>query len=488
MITDKKLNARCQRIYMNLYKMRRNRIRLKKFTYGRQWDDPVAFSNSGQMTEGQAMWQQGRAPVTNNLIRQMVKTVVGRFRSLRPDTRECEARALEEFLISGMAAVRVRPEGETCGPEMANISPDRIFFSPFLESDASDCRLLGMLHDFSPAEVLRRFAVNRAPETVWDAFTRAEPVEPYAFTPPPRWEYGQDAPDGLFRVAEVWRRSPVTLLKVFDPESGCMVEGECTRGARARLRKLGRSRAEQGREQLKFNIRVDDGWEHTWLGPGGVVLLRERLPETDTPALRLCFYPMIDGEVHSLVEDVISQQKLVNRLVTMLDEMLAASAKGVVLYPTDQIPDGMSWSDLRRMWSTPGSILPFKRTSKSVMPHEVQGAPATAGATQLLDTQLNLFQEVSGMPAPLRSGGRTVSAEALEADSQRASLAMLDLLSTFEHFITSCRSLGSELPQSAATREIVVNPVRPKGVPGEQTTREKSCGAAMSCTPHQSHQ
>lgn len=36
MITDKKLNARCQRIYMNLYKMRRNRIRLKKFTYGRQ--------------------------------------------------------------------------------------------------------------------------------------------------------------------------------------------------------------------------------------------------------------------------------------------------------------------------------------------------------------------------------------------------------------------------------------------------------------------
>lgn len=429
---------------MDLYKMRINRKRLKNFTYGRQWDDPVSFSSSGRMTEGEAMWQQGRSPVTNNLIRQMVKTVVGRFRSLHQDTKECEARALEEFLISGMAAVRVRSKGEPPGPEMANISPDRIFYSPFLESDASDCRLLGMLHDFSPAELLRRFAAGRDPEVVWDIFARREPVEPYAFTPPPRWEYGQEAPDGLFRVAEVWRRSPVTLLRVFDPASGCLVEGECTRGARGRLREFDRRRVAAGQPPLKHHIRVDDGWEHTWLGPGGEVLLRERLPESVGPALRLRFYPMIDGEVHSLVEDVISQQKLVNRLVTMLDEMLSSSAKGVVLYPTDQIPEGMTWSDLRRMWGTPGSILPFKRTSKSVMPREVQGAPATAGATQLLDTQLSLFQEVSGMPAPLRSGGRSVSAEALEVDSQRASLAMLDLLSAFEDFMTGCRGAAAK--------------------------------------------
>ncbi len=444
MTIDEKLNAKCQRLYMDLCKMRLNRSRLKKFTYGRQWDDPVTYSTSSRLTEGEAMWQQGRSPVTNNLIRQMVKTVVGRFRSLRPSTTECEARALEEFLISGMAAVRVRAKGEPPGPAMANVSPDRIFYSPFLESDASDCRLLGMLHDFSPAELLRRFAQGRDPETVWDVFSRRKPVEPYAFTPPPRWEYGQEAPEGLFRVAEVWRRSPVTLLRVFDPASGALVEGECTRGARGRLKAIGRRRAPQGLPALRHDIRVDDGWEHTWLGPGGEVLLRERLPESQGPALRLRFYPMIDGEVHSLVEDVISQQKLVNRLVTMLDEMLAASAKGVVLYPTDQIPEGMSWSDLRRMWSTPGSILPFKRTSKTVMPREVQGAPATAGATQLLDTQLNLFQEVSGMPAPLRSGGRTVSAEALEADSQRASLAMLDLLSAFEDFITGCRKAAEK--------------------------------------------
>ena len=127
MTIDEKLNNRCQRLYMDLYKMRLSRARLKKFTYGRQWDDPVSFSASRRLSEGEAMWQQGRSPVTNNLIRQMVKTVVGRFRSLRPDTAECEARALEEFLISGMAAVRVRAAGDPQGPAMANISPDLLF-------------------------------------------------------------------------------------------------------------------------------------------------------------------------------------------------------------------------------------------------------------------------------------------------------------------------------------------------------------------------
>ena len=442
MITDTKLNDRCQRLYMDLHNMRSNRKRLKKFTYGKQWDDPVTYSAGGRITEGEAMWQQGRSPVTNNLIRQMIKNVIGRFRTLRPDTSECEARALEEFLISGMAAVRIRADGEPQGPPMANISPDRIFYAPFLESDASDCRLLGMLHDLSPAELLRRFADKKAPEAICDIFINGR-AEPYAFMPPPRWEYGQDAPEGLFRVAEVWRKTTAVILSVFDPHTGILIEGESTVGAKRRLIKFAKLRKRLGLPMLKFRIRIEDGWEHTWLGPKGEILSREHLPEALRPALRLRFYPMIDGEVHSLVEDVISQQKLVNRLVTMLDEMLASAAKGVVLYPTDQIPEGMTWSDLRRMWSTPGSILPFKRTSKSVMSREVQGAPATAGATQLLDTQLSLFQEVSGMPAPLRTGGKTVSAEAIAADSQRASLALLDLLSTFEDFVDSCRKDAS---------------------------------------------
>ena len=43
-------------------------------------------------------------------------------------------------------------------------------------------------------------------------------------------------------------------------------------------------------------------------------------------------YPLTDGEVHSMVEDVIDQQKYVNRLITLVDHIMGASAKGALLY------------------------------------------------------------------------------------------------------------------------------------------------------------
>ncbi len=42
----------------------------------------------------------------------------------------------------------------------------------------------------------------------------------------------------------------------------------------------------------------------------------------------MCFYPMIDGEIHSFVEDIIDQQHNINWLMTLNDRMLSQAAKG----------------------------------------------------------------------------------------------------------------------------------------------------------------
>lgn len=103
---------------------RRRRRRYIRYTYGDQWGDPAPEA-SGAISEGEAMRAQGARPLTNNLIRRMVKAVVGRYRMQAEGTGhddadtplgacrrfnctdELDARTFEEFLISGVALQRV---------------------------------------------------------------------------------------------------------------------------------------------------------------------------------------------------------------------------------------------------------------------------------------------------------------------------------------------------------------------------------------------
>ena len=99
--------------------MRAARRRHTRFTYGDQWGDPATDHRGRRSTEGELAAVGGRRPLSNNLIRRLVKSVVGRYRMEcseegakpaalaahyeRNRLGELDARALEEFLISGMA-------------------------------------------------------------------------------------------------------------------------------------------------------------------------------------------------------------------------------------------------------------------------------------------------------------------------------------------------------------------------------------------------
>ena len=102
--------------------LRQRRDRFRRFTYGDQWGDLVRDRRGRMVTEKEAATRAGREPLTNNLIRRLVKAVIGRFRMERaqnPDLLseadpegfnrldELDARTLEEFLISGMAIHRI---------------------------------------------------------------------------------------------------------------------------------------------------------------------------------------------------------------------------------------------------------------------------------------------------------------------------------------------------------------------------------------------
>ncbi len=100
--------------------MRVRRNRYKRYTYGDQWCDPVRGRRGNYVSEEDALIESGKRPMINNLIRQLVKTVVGRYRTraiedgtykgeiaVRNCLAELDSRLLEEFLISGTAVQRI---------------------------------------------------------------------------------------------------------------------------------------------------------------------------------------------------------------------------------------------------------------------------------------------------------------------------------------------------------------------------------------------
>ena len=61
--------------------LRRRRARYKRYTYGDQWSDLVRDSRGRLVTERDQLTASGKRPMINNLIRQLVKTIVGRYRT-----------------------------------------------------------------------------------------------------------------------------------------------------------------------------------------------------------------------------------------------------------------------------------------------------------------------------------------------------------------------------------------------------------------------
>ena len=155
--------------------LRRRRMRYKRFTYGDQWGDIVRDSRGALVREGDLMAAGGRPPLTNNLIRRLVKTIVGRWRTMAVESRrydapalyarlnslaELDARMLEEFLISGCAIQRVSRENRVPAGSAVwvdNVSPRDFFVNAFSDPRGHDIRLVGMLHEMTPVELAARF-------------------------------------------------------------------------------------------------------------------------------------------------------------------------------------------------------------------------------------------------------------------------------------------------------------------------------------------
>lgn len=168
---------------------------------------------------------------------------------------------------------------------------------------------------------------------------------------------------------------------------------------------------------------------------------REPSGEFDSPykhgshPFAIKFYPLTDGEVHSFVEDVIDQQRHINRLIVMIDKMLTTSAKGVLLFPLDQMADNMKWSDVTRVWAHSDGVIPISGRGTH-LPQQVITNTSGSGAYELLQMQMKLFEDISGVSEALlgRIDSGVRGAEMLDSQVRNGTIALADIFETFASF------------------------------------------------------
>ena len=222
--------------------MRAARRRQRRFTYGDQWGDPATDIRGRRTTEGALAAVGGRSPLSNNLIRRLVKSVVGRYR-----LDELDARMLEEFLISGMAVQRVgsetRPGGS--GAWVDNIQPDYFFISRVRDPRLTDAELVGCLRDMSLQELLARFAAGeperaRALRELYGAMEGRGSLFESAAQGDVSFYH---APKGLCRVIEAWTLEYRPTLRCHDPLEAVYREVPAAEARRVEAENLRRAKA-----------------------------------------------------------------------------------------------------------------------------------------------------------------------------------------------------------------------------------------------------
>lgn len=425
--------------------LRANRNRYKQYTYGQQWNDLVVDENGNLITEGEFARRSGKKPMSNNLIRQLVKCVVGRFRnslannSISPNLQqlynrnnlnELDSRMLEEFLISGCAIQRIVNENRQQGNGVwvENVNPSHFFVNEFTDPRGWDIEMVGMIHNMSMAEVIMRFSGG-------DQAKAKALRQLYSANEIGLGNDFFDAPNDRCRVIEVWTLECKELLMCHDTLHGEMFTTDISNSDA--LQSENTLRQKHNRNAINSRWHIDTYWQCRYLAPDGTVIDSFKSPyDHGEHPFVIKLYPLIDGEVHSFVEDVIDQQRYINRLIVMLDHIMSTSAKGALLFPANQRHESMSWEQIASQWAKSDSVIPYNPSAGNPGPQQIAANNTNIGAFELLSLEMKLFEDVSGVGSALMGKTDTgANGSALyESQIKNATIALSDIFETFNHF------------------------------------------------------
>jgi hypothetical protein len=474
-----------QQLWENLREWRERFMRSDRYHYGDQWGDLIYNPDTNKyMKEEDYIKEQGKVPLKQNIIRQLIKNLQGQYRTNptqtmvfarnRQDavvsdmmanaiqtvhdinhTKQLDAQLLLNFALSGAAIGKMLysfiPERDTSDIMLNNVNPMRVFFNTDMEDiRGNDLRDVGEIHDLPINDVLSIFA--RTPEDE-AKIRRWYSVEYFremisngrglSGDRIDRLDFWITDTPGMCRVIEGWSKRGEWRTWVHDYYDGTY-----------RVRKWSLEEVEQMNAEriamfveagipveevplMEAERRFDQFWYCKFITPYGHTLWEGESPyEHKGHPYEIVLYPFVNGRVWGLVEDIIDQNRYINRIITLMDFLVSSSAKGLLLVPEDAIPKGMDISDFAEEWSRVGGVVKYRARPGVAAPQQVTNNAIPVGLQDMLAMQLKLTYDIMGVHAAIQGqqakAGTPASLYAQEA--QNATMNVKDFMENFNFF------------------------------------------------------
>ena len=486
---------RCARDWDAMDYLRKEHSRNLRYKNGDQWSDTVPDPDHPHRTirEDALISRSGKVPLKHNYIQQYIRNIHGQLLSSPTQTvvyarsrddqplgemltnalqachqlnriRKIDIHVVEELCLTGIACAKVRygywsTKNRTDGKiDLVNIN--RLFFNADIEDPRlTDIRRIGELHDYTFDDLVRNFATCRedvqALREIYGICHDHTKLENLYENHASRLQnlnflYTNDL--GKYRVIEVWERLGRWVLYIHDYADG--TEEIYTELTMQEVEAINASRIEQGMaagiapDTVKL-IYAREQYEYYWrvkyLTPNGYCI-----KETESPYAHeehpyvLAAMPVIDGRFKAVLSDVIDIQRYINRLLTLLDFIIGASAKGLLMVPQECIPDDMDIQDFAREYVKTNGVILIKKGAYDKLPKQISMNGTNIGAWEMFAQEMNIMQQISGLNGAVQGQvPRANTPSSLYA--QQAQNSMMNFVVLFENYNMFCEERDEKL-------------------------------------------
>lgn len=435
---------------------RRQTQRSSRYYKGDQWKDRVVIRHrdgtTETLTEEEYIERQGKPALKQNLIRPLVRNILGQLR-LNPykstifarsadgqkaadmmtaalegvhtmnSKNERDARLFETYLVSGAAiyntGYKFDSERKMPFPYYRAVDPSR-YFQTIAASDVcgEDVDFCGDFFDTSILDIKSMYAKTRKQEQeleeIYGKSTRRDVVSNLQYVSPntenvsPRISLGT----GECRVIRVCRKEGHWDLAVHDysnaswetynlkthPNIKAEIEAEIRR--RKQMAKEVGVDYEDGSNRLliEYEEKYVTSWVYYHLSPWGHILWTQDSPyEHNSHSYVVKYYPLFEGQAYGMVYDLIDQQKAINRNYIMHDFITSAAAKGVLLVPEEAIPDDMDLEDIADEWSRYNGVIKYRAKDGVKQPEQIVARNFNVGQFDMINLQMKLMNDIGGV-------------------------------------------------------------------------------------------
>ena len=476
----------CQNLYDGLRSFRERRARARRYHRGDQWGDFIQDPDNpgSSIREDEYIMSQGRVPLKQNVIRQLFKNLMGQFvnnpmativfaRNREDATigdmmgnairsvhdlnymKKLEMAAFQEFAISGMVVGKhsydIISDKNTEDIVIDIVNPNKIFFNTdTIDPRQNDIHTIGELHDVPIMEIISKFAQSEEDERWLRELYTMEYFADYMADMRGLTASHLDNTDFYIpvnpahgRIIEVWTKAAEWRTYAHDYADGTyriipetLEEVELINAQRV-LDAFEMGIPEEEVPLISAKRVYDHFWIVKYMTPYGHVLYEGETPydHREHPYV-ITMYPGIDGEVWGVVEDIIDQQRYINRAFTLMDFIIGSSAKGVLLVAEETIPDDLTLDDFADEWTKVNGIIKYKAKGGAQIPQQIANNSVPIGLQEILAAQLKLSYDISGIHQAVQGqqakSGTPASLYAQE--TQNATTNVKDFMEAFVFF------------------------------------------------------